>query len=45
MEAGITFQAYGGVRCTSRGLARFKAYIWSAVVAHDLTLLARLKPA
>jgi hypothetical protein len=28
-----------------RGLDHFKAYIWSAVVAHNLVLFARLKPA
>jgi transposase, IS5 family len=28
-----------------RGLDHFKAYIWSAAVAHNLVLLARLKPA
>ena len=46
IEAGISClkRAYGVARCTWRGLDRFKAYIWSAVVAHNLTLLARLKP-
>jgi transposase, IS5 family len=32
-------------RCSWRGLDHFKTYIWSAVVAHNLVLLARLKPA
>src|SRR5216684_554029 len=47
IEAGISClkRAYGLARCTWRGLVRFKAYIWSAVVAHNLVLLARLKPA
>ena len=47
IEAGISClkRAYGGARCTWRGLDRFKAYIWSAVVAHNLVLFARLKPA
>ena len=31
-------------RCTWRGLDHFKAYVWSAVVAHNLVLFARLKP-
>jgi transposase, IS5 family len=46
-EAGISCfkRAYGGARCTWRGLDHFKAYIWSAVVAHNLVLFARLKPA
>ena len=38
-------RAYGAARCTWRGLDHFKAYIWSAVVAHNLVLFARLKPA
>jgi transposase, IS5 family len=37
-------RAYGAARCTWRGLDHFKAYIWSAVVAHNLVLFARLKP-
>src|SRR5205807_1937577 len=47
IEAGISCfkRAYGGRRCTWRGLDRFKAYVWSAVVAHNLVLFARLKPA
>jgi transposase, IS5 family len=46
IEAGISCfkRAYGGARCTWRGLDHFKTYIWSAVVAHNLVLLARLKP-
>jgi len=46
IEAGISCfkRAYGGGRCTWRGLDRFKAYVWSAVVAHNLVLFARLKP-
>ena len=45
IEAGISCfkRAYGGGRCTWRGLDRFKAYVWSAVVAHNLVLFARLK--
>jgi transposase, IS5 family len=47
IEAGISCfkRAYGGARCTWRGLDHFNAYIWSAVVAHNLVLFARLKPA
>ena len=46
IEAGISCfkRAYGGARCTWRGLDHFKAYLWSAVVAHNLVLFARLKP-
>jgi transposase, IS5 family len=45
IEAGISCfkRAYGAARCTWRGLDHFKAYIWSAVVAHNLALFARLK--
>ena len=47
IEAGISCfkRAYGAARCTWRGLDHFKAYIWSAAVAHNLVLFARLKPA
>ena len=47
IEAAISCfkRAYGAARCTWRGLQHFRAYIWSAVVAHNLVLLARLKPA
>ena len=46
IEAVISWfkRAYGGARCTWRGLEHFKAYVWSAVVAHNLVLFARLKP-
>jgi IS5 family transposase len=46
IEAGISClkRAYGLARCTWKGLAHFKAYVWSSVVAHNLALLARLQP-
>jgi IS5 family transposase len=45
IEAGISCfkRVYGAARCTWRGRDHFKAYIWSAVVAHNLVLFARLK--
>ena len=45
IEAGISCfkRAYGAGRCTWRGLEHFKAYVWSAVVAHNLVLFAQLK--
>ena len=45
-EAGISClkRAYGLARCTWKGLAHFKAYVWSSVVAYNLALFARLKP-
>ena len=47
IEAAISClkRAYGLARCTWRGLDHFKTYIWSAAVAHNLVLFARLKPA
>jgi IS5 family transposase len=47
IEAGISClkRAYGLARCTWRGLDHFKAYVWSAVVAYNLALLARLRSA
>ena len=47
IEAVVSWfkRTYGGGRCTWRGLEHFKAYVWSAVVAHNLVLFARLKPA
>jgi len=46
IEAGISClkRAYGLGRCTWKGLAHFKAYVWSSVVAHNLALFVRLKP-
>jgi IS5 family transposase len=37
-------RAYGLARRTRRGLGHFKAYVWSAVVAYNLALCARLQP-
>ncbi len=51
MEAVISHleRCFGLGRCTWRGLKHFRAYAWSAVVAHNLGVMARhrlkLKPA
>jgi IS5 family transposase len=47
IEASISClkRAYGLTRCTWKGLVHFKSFVWSSVVAHNLALLARLKPA
>ena len=47
IEAGISClkRAYGLTRCSWKGLVHFKSFVWSSVVAHNLALLARLKPA
>ena len=44
IEANISClkRAFGLARCTWRGLAHFKSYIWSSVVAYNLALVARL---
>ena len=43
IEANISClkRAYGLSRCTWKGLAHFQAYVWSSVVAYNLSLLAR----
>ncbi len=44
IEAGISCmkRAYGLGRCTWKGLAHFRAYVWSSVVVHNLALFGRL---
>ena len=44
IEAGISClkRAYGLSRCTWRGLDHFKSYVWSSVVAYNLSLFGRL---
>ncbi len=50
IEAAISYlqRCFGLRRCHLRGLDHFRAYVWSAIVAHNLALLARsrleLKP-
>ena len=50
MEAAISYlkRCFGLRRCNWRGLAHFRAYVWSAIVTHNLVVLARsqlrLKP-
>ena len=46
VEAGISYlkRCFGLDRCLWRGLPRFKAYVQSAVFAHNLIRLARLRP-
>jgi IS5 family transposase len=43
IEATVSFlkRAYGLTRCTWKGWRRFQSYVWSAVLAANLTLLAR----
>ena len=46
IEAGISYlkRCFGLGCCNWRGLARFKSYVQSAVVAHNLIRMARLRP-
>ena len=46
IEAGISYlkRCFGLARCRWRGLPRFKAYVHSAIFAHNLVRLARLRP-
>ena len=46
VEAGISYlkRCFGLGRCLWRGLPRFKAYVQSAVFAHNLMRLVRLHP-
>jgi len=43
IEAGISClkRVYGLARCTWKGLAHFEAYVWSSVVAYNLSVYAR----
>lgn len=45
IEAGISYlkRSFGLGRCTWKGLAHFKSYVWASVVTHNLVTLARLK--
>ena len=45
IEAGISYlkRCFGLRRCRWRGLARFKAYVHSAIFTHNLMRLARLR--
>ena len=45
MEAAISYlkRCFGLRRCNWRGLEHFRAYVWSAIVAHNLVVLARSK--
>ncbi len=47
IEAGISClkRAYGLARCTWKGLAHYGAYVWSSIVAYNLSLFTRLRPA
>ncbi len=46
VEAGISWlkRCFGLGRCRWRGLARFRAWVQSAVFAHNLVRIARLRP-
>ena len=43
IEAGISYlkRCFGLSRCTWKGLANFKAYVWSSIFTHNLVVLSR----
>lgn len=45
IEAGISYlkRSFGLRRCSWKGLAHFKAYVWASVVTHNLVTFARLE--
>ncbi len=45
MEAVVSYlkRCFGLGRCNWRGLEHFRAYVWSAVVSHNLWVIARCK--
>ena len=45
IEAGVSYlkRCFGLDRCNWQGLAHFNAYVWSAIVAHNLVVLGRLR--
>ncbi len=47
IEAGISClkRAYGLARCTWKGMEHYGAYVWSSIVAYNLSLYTRLRPA
>ena len=46
IEAGISClkRTYGLTRCTWKGLQHYRSFVWSSVVSHNLTVMARLRP-
>ncbi len=47
IEAGISClkRGYGLTRCTWKGIEHYAAYVWSSIVAYNLSLFAQLRPA
>jgi IS5 family transposase len=45
IEAGISYlkRCFGLGRCNWKGLAHFKAYVWSAIFAHNLVVFGRFQ--
>ncbi len=43
-EISCMKRIYGLSRCSWKGIAHFKSYVWSSVVAHNLVLFGRLRP-
>ncbi len=47
IEAGISYlkRCFGLSRCNWKGLAHYRAYVWSSIFTHNLVVLGRLRPA
>lgn len=47
IEAGISYlkRCFGLSRCNWKGLAHYRAYVWSSIFAHNLLVLGRKQPA
>lgn len=47
IEAGISYlkRCFGLSRCNWKGLAHYRAYVWSSIFAHNLLVLGRRQPA
>jgi len=47
IEAGISYlkRCFGLSRCNWKGLAHYKAYVWSSIFTHNLIVIGRLRSA
>lgn len=47
IEAGISYlkRCFGLSRCNWKGMAHYKAYVWSSIFAHNLVVFGRKRPA
>ena len=47
IEAGISYlkRCFGLSRCNWKGLAHYRAYVWSSIFTHNLVVFGRKRPA